>query len=663
MVASIGYGQNVTLYQNYSNGVHSFRWKVDDPHFWQAGIESGFLISKTNLNTGEIQEFEVQNTTRKYLALGEASEDERYLLALLMADDMDQEGFLTRQFDDGEIDLSDVLLVRQVLSDYILNTNYLLIMESGFGWRDEDIVQNTRYRYQIKIDSLEETLLDYSFDFNTSEWQEPSLPEIEAKWGNKRVELNWRTKDLSNRFYAYELSQAINGGMFSVVDSLIANPSDTSAIEALQYIVRRQFLASNDTTYTFRIRGRDFLGMPSENYTEVSGKGNIGIGASPQIVTSDLLNTNKVDLEWSIYNQFEDQVEEWRIYVGQEWDGPYSADTLGILPEVRRLVRPLPYENNYFRVVAVDINEVEHSSFPMLVTHLDTTPPAIPGDFIGSIDSAGVVQLDWADNSEDDFYGYKVFFGFDTTAEMTLAHFKAFPSSEFRDTIGLKSMNRELYYKVTAIDNRNNRSAFSKIISLTKPDVIAPMEPNFHTQKSGTGEVTLAWYRSRSGDVVNQKLFRRAVSTETSWSLIKEWGPINIDTSFIDRGLTGLESYAYILTVTDSSGNTSLPSNPIVVKVLPNHSNLNLENWTLNEDKGRVIFEHAYEDQEIYEIRLFKQIENTKPFELSKLSLGDLEYIDLSVPKGKQVQYFIQVIYNDGFRSSFSQKKTVLIDD
>ena len=72
-------------------------------------------------------------------------------------------------------------------------------------------------------------------------------------------------------------------------------------------------------------------------------------------------------------------------------------------------IRPLPYEDNYFRIAAVDINGKEHSSFPMLVTHLDTLAPEIPQNLKGSIDSLGIVHLSWSKNYEKDFYGYKVF--------------------------------------------------------------------------------------------------------------------------------------------------------------------------------------------------------------------------------------------------------------
>lgn len=659
-------GQDIRLHQNYSEGVHSFRWQLESNSLWLKGVQNGFSVSKTNLNTGKIEKFDIQNTTSEYLTLGEASEDERYLLALLMAKDMDHEAFLTRQFDDGEIDLSDILLVRHLLSDYILNTNYQLIMESGFGWRDEDLDQNSSYEYEIFVNEGKTSAKEipiYSFVFDLTKWQATPLPEIEAKWGNKRVDLKWKTKEFNTKYYGYELSQAINSERFSVLDTLIVNPTDTSAIEALQYIVNRQFLDNNDSTYTFRLKGRDFLGLLSENYTDIIGKGRVGIGASPQIDRSVLLNTNRVLLEWSIYEQFADEVEEWRIYIGEQWAGPYSIDTLGISPGSTQVERPLPNEDNYFRVVAVDINEVEHSSFPMLVTHLDTTPPAIPTDLSGSIDSAGVVHLTWAENNESDFYGYKVFFGFDTTKEMTLAHNKALSGAIFQDTVGLKSINRSLYYKITSVDRRNNRSAFSKILALTKPDVIAPTEPNFHQHKGGPGQASLAWYRSSSGDVVNQRLFRKTLATESQWSLIQEWGPSSIDTSYIDQDLKGLESYAYLLTVTDSSGNTSLPSNPVVVKILPVHSEVNPGHWKVEAGQNRIIFQHNFEDQEIYEIRLFKQVGDNKPFELTKLKVGDFEFIDTSIIKGQEMIYFIQVIFDDGYRSPFSEHKVVIIEE
>ncbi len=58
------------LYQNFSQGVHTFRWLIDNSDLWQAGVENGFLLTKTNLESGKVEQFQLRNTTTKYFTDG-----------------------------------------------------------------------------------------------------------------------------------------------------------------------------------------------------------------------------------------------------------------------------------------------------------------------------------------------------------------------------------------------------------------------------------------------------------------------------------------------------------------------------------------------------------------------------------------------------------------
>lgn len=658
---NLGHAQDVIFYTNYTDNLLSIRWKINNANTWAETAKTGFLLSQRNITSGEIVEYKIP--ILKIRDANSSSETE-FLVANLLDDHEASVANLKELFPDGEIYENNRNVVRQDLVDYFLNFDYDLIMKSGFG--SESLIEiRGRYEYTLTnlIPQANAALnINASFIFDTNLPKEEELPALTSEWSNRRANLAWNTSNFNHQFFGYELQVSEDGGEFKTLDTLIINPQDTSILKSLQSSRYEHILKDNKTKYTFRIYGQDYLGKKSYNYSEVIGQGFMGIALSPEIEKSTLLSTNEVDLQWSILEQFLPEVAEWRLYLGENWDGPYELDSAMIDPSTLGLIRPLPYEQNYWRVAAVDRGGKEHSSFPMLVTHNDTIPPAIPTNLEAKIDTNGIVQLKWDQNYEKDFYGYKLFFGFDTTKEMTLANFKAFPESNFLDTIGLKSTNRDLFYKVTAVDKRNNRSPFSKIVKLVKPDILAPIAPNFYNYKSRPAGVFLAWHPSSSGDVIKQQLFRRNIDIETEWTLVSEWELNNIDSTFTDRELLPTNTYAYFVMAMDSSGNYSNPSRPAVVKTLPKHD-LDMQLWDISKlENNTVRFSHEFSDKEIHSIHLYKKQAGKSAFELAILDIDRRTYDDEVVKKNLSYSYFIKVYYLDGYETEFSEPKTIIYE-
>ncbi len=648
--------QELKIFAAYQDQTLSLRWVVKDASEWDQSLQNGFNIERKNLRTNEVTTYLSKNNTSKYLNIDPELGDPKFMVAFLLNPELVERKLWEETFPTSEFDNSTIINARKDLTDLFLNTNHDLILESGFGLDFSDLKQNTEYNFKISSNDH----LFGEINFNISENSNPSLPLLNAVWSNRQVNLKWETKSKNNYFYGYQIQKSKNKEPFQIIDSLIVNPLDTSENTVFHFIENNVFLDDNKAIYTFRLFGINYLGQITPTFSEISGHGNIGIGLSPLITESKQLKTNEVNLKWTINDSYYESVKEWKIYVSRQWDGPYDRDTFGISAQKREIKRPIPFEDTYYRVVAVDQNEEEYSSFPQLVVNLDTIPPAIPSEIKGKIDSAGVVSLSWNSNLEKDFYGYKVFFGFDTTTEMTLANFKAFHQPFFQDTIGLKSLNRDIYYKIISIDFRNNRSEFSEIIKLEKPDILAPVEPNFFLYKAGPEKADLAWHPSTSEDVIRQQLFRRLISTESDWKLIKEWTIGNMDTLFTDSDLIAFENYAYILIVEDGAGNTSSPSSPAVVTILPKHEEINLSQWSLSlTNEGSVEIHHEYEENNIDEIQIFKIIEEGKPFELAKLSTFQKVFLDSNISKEKSYQFFIRILYKDGFKSHFSERKSI----
>lgn len=656
-----GSTQDIDLHHHYSKGLLSLRWFVEDPSEWAKLVKSGFEVQLTNINNKSIETHKL-SSDRIY---SKVNSDEIYTyLSMVLDEDQATVKNLRLGFPEGEIYEHNLNDVRQDIVDYLLHFDYQLVMDAGFGIQLE---LDSLSEYKITVSKQSETdtqefILLTEWVFNPMNIDEPEIPEIKGQFSNKRVNLRWNTRNLNGKYYGYRLYESREGLPYELVDSLIINPQDTSSSVALHDSYFEHILEENKTLYSFKIHGVDYLGFESKKYAEVKGEGSKGLGISPVINRAQLLNSNEVKLVWELHEDFKDEVAEWKLYISEKWEGPYKLDTANIESFYREFTRPLPFEDNYWRVVGVDHNGIEHSSFPTLVTHLDTIPPATPTNLKAKIDTNGVVDLSWDQNYEKDFYGYKLFFGFDTTKEMTLANFKAFPESNFMDTVGLKSANRDLYYKVTAVDDRNNRSPFSKIVKLLKPDILAPASPNFYNYKSRPAGAFLAWHPSASGDVIQQQLFRRDIDNETEWSLINEWELPNIDSTFIDEDLVPTNTYAYFVMAKDSAGNYSSPSRPAVVKTLPKHD-LDITLWTVSKlENTEVSISHEFDDTEIHSIHLFKKQQDKVPYEVAILDTDQRTFEDDAIKRNVTYSYFIKVIYNDGYETPYSEPKSIIYE-
>src|SRR5690606_31469474 len=113
-------------------------------------------------------------------------------------------------------------------------------------------------------------------------------------------------------------------------------------------------------------------------------------------------------------------------------------------------------------------------SFPYLVQIADDTPPAIPGEIHGEIDSTGTVVLQWKANADADLLGYRVFRSNSPSDDPIEVTTRILSENTFLDTVKVRVLNREVYYRVVAVDQNYNTSEYSARIVLHRPDIIPP---------------------------------------------------------------------------------------------------------------------------------------------------------------------------------------------
>lgn len=650
-------GGLITFHKYQQDSLY-FRWTPRNASEWQKHLKTGYVLQKFEGSTLVMETEPVVPSYVYHQPYFQPDVEYYSIINSLFNIDQVEEEYVKETFPPDQFTEEEVLISRLILINFYISRNFEFIVKAGMGWADEEVRIGVNYKYVIKSVADPELRSDTIF-FNSERYVPAPAVPLEAEWGNSRVKLRWNTRAHKPHYYAYTLEKSNDGVLFNPLeDDIMINPMDTSALEVFHYMEWPDDFENNTDTHYYRLYGHDYFGHKSGVYSEVMGKGRDEIGLSPTIDRSDQIPDNLVHLKWSILEQFAGLVKSWRIYVGTDWDGPYVPDTLGLPAQTREMKCSIAFDVAYFRVVAVDEYDREYSSFPRMVMSQDTIPPAVPSGIEFEIDSMGVLNLKWKANDEKDFLGYKVFSSYDTTANFILRHEYFLDKPEFRDSVALQTELRFVYYKLIAVDERNNRSAFSEIIRVPIPDKLAPTEPQFYEFLPGKGMVYLKWYPSPSEDVVKQSLYRRAVDSEPGWRLIREWALSDMAFEYLDKEVTPFEDYAYILNVTDVSGLVSEPSTPVILHAFPDYSAFPLDDFRVewgNGDTGRVLLDFPLVD--IFRVDVYKNQLGEKPYLWRAVDDGRKELRDDEIKADHQYQYQVKVVFKDGTQTGFSGVK------
>jgi VCBS repeat-containing protein len=181
----------------------------------------------------------------------------------------------------------------------------------------------------------------------------------------------------------------------------------------------------------------------------------------------------------------------------------------------------------------------------------DTTPPADPTG-LSATPGDGQVSLDWADNSEPDLSGYRVYRS--TTSGSGYSQIASPGSSAYTDS-GVTN-GTTYYYVVTAVDTASNESGYSNEASATPTDSTPPAAPSGLSATAGDGQVSLDWNDNSEPDLANYRVYRSTTSG-SGYSQIASPG----SSAYTDSGVTNGTTYYYVVTALDTASNESGYSN------------------------------------------------------------------------------------------------------
>tara|TARA_R110002033_G_scaffold58464_4_gene108024 strand:- start:5966 stop:8038 length:2073 start_codon:yes stop_codon:yes gene_type:complete len=553
------------------------RWAVDAPIAWKKANAYGFLIERSTISkNGEavipIEKKQLFTTPLKPKPLAEweslATTDQN---AAVLAQALYGDSFETTVPNDnlGAIyAINDELEQRFTFALLAAEQNYEAAKLAGWAFEDNTAIQGENYLYTISVAiPHEESILIENGTIYTSLDMYEELPKpigFIGSFEDSRVTLRWNFHLLQHLYTNYVIERSDNNQNFEQLNGVpIFNAQDSKdgKSSSLSYTDS----IPNNKTFYYRIKGKTAFGETGPASASTSGKAMQSLGFAPRLSKKEIPTDTTAILYWDFDEKGNDLITGFEVRRANTDSGPFETVKKNIPAIERKTTINGLKRVNYFTIVALGKNGVESESYTALVQPVDSTPPAPPTGLNAVMDTMGIIQLNWDKNIEEDLSGYRIFTSNNPEAEFNEVTKTTFKGEAFVDTIPIKNLNQKLYFKLKAEDQRYNRSLFSELLIVDKPDVTPPSPPVIKDYKITSEGVQISWISSSSEDVVSHVLFRKAnADTNALWEQITEL-KIATDSIYIDKSITAAGLYTYTMVAKDKVGLESAPTDALTI--------------------------------------------------------------------------------------------------
>jgi len=296
----------------------------------------------------------------------------------------------------------------------------------------------------------------------------------------------------------------------------------------------------------------------------------------------------------------------------------------------------------------------------VLVQLIDSIPPDPPVNLKGSIDTTGKVTICWKANKEEDIYGYRVYRANDAGEEYSQITVAPVTDTCFTDSITLKTLTKSIFYKVMAIDIRQNHSAFSIPLQLTRPDRVAPVSPVFQSVRSSAEGVYLEWINSSSTDVKSCLLYRN-IPKSKEWKLIAAFDAKDSVTSYVDRDADSTAYNQYTLIDKDYDNLESDPAIPVEGKKIDTGVRPGIDKIFVDVDREKEQIKLGWKQPQgmVYRYVIYRAKGTDELAMYSSIAGNTNFFTDHNLQPNSVYQYCIRIMYADGGGSPFSEKTIV----
>ena len=634
------------------------RWEPKTWQEWQTSLKEGYQVKVfSGATKGSLKLMEtkvIKPATEKEWDVAIANQSDTLMREfyqgaqsfLYMAPELEEEIQNSLMDEPGKTKEENIGEFRLGYLVYSITYGMDMIEMAGLGFK-LNIDDNKIYRIEVSTNGHE----GYEFIYDPAKKNKRTLPKLSAEFGNKKVTLSWSTPDYKQQYFGYYLSKSDNGKKYKrVLDVPYVNILDTITTTPDAGLLKEELvLEKNYKDYWFKIKGMNYFGQESSIASIQKGYGFEELEVMPIISYSDQTLDNKAEINWTLDPSLNRLIDHFAIFRADERGGKYKI-VYDSIPAMSRTIKvPMEHNRNFFSVGIVPKDGRVVRSFPVYVMGQDTVAPITPQNFVGSIDSNGVVTFNWDRNLEEDLWGYKIFRSEFIEDEFAPMSSTPFIDTFFVDTINLNSLNEQMHYSIIALDKRNNRSPFSPTISLTRPDTIKPTPPLVRDVKFLEDSIKVVWAKSSSDDVEVHQLFRRELS-ENNWKMIAEISKKKNQNFFIDDKFELNKTYLYTITATDDANLVSLPSKPLKVRTASRKPKKAFKGFDVKFDEKKAASSISWQlidENKLEEIIVYRG-PNEAEISMYKILTPSEKEIVQDFEDNKNWYFIFKPIYNDG---------------
>ncbi len=648
----------------YKNSI-MLRWGVNTPTAWKYANKYGYIIERqTIVSNGELLLKPIikilNNVPLKPKPMMEWKEfTQKNNNAAIAAQALYGDNFdVGMKNGNGIISIlnqAQVLEQRFIFALYAADQDFEVAKFSGLGYVDTDVKPSERYLYTIKV-----ALPEGKYPIKTGgaylglsdHIPLPEPKEFTGIFKDKSVILNWNYGIIKKYYTNYIVERSEdNGTTFKALTKTpISNlgERENNPSNRMMYV---DSLFQNDKQYQYRIKGISPFGIQGPYSNVVKGEGITPLIHNPYIIENKVLDNGTVVLQWEFPKEGFGTLKSYELVRADTPKGIYTV----VNPSIHKTKTSVELSNlkpiNYFKIVAIGTDGTKRESFPKMIQPDDSTPPAIPTLITGDIDSLGVVRLQWKQNIEADFLGYRVFRANLKDDEFTQITFEPISNNTIIDTINIKTLNKKIYYKIQALDKRYNPSNFSKVIALNRPDIVPPSQPVFTSFKVEGNEVLLKWVTSASKDAVNTVVYRKERGSKLPWKFIKSLAlPKN---SYVDANTEPGKNYLYTILTVDESGLESEPVRPLKITISDNLPKPPITKFThtINREQEFIQLDWRYTVKNVEEFILYKGEEQKQPTLYKIFDKKENSFKDKNLLINTKYTYLLQAVFSSGAKS------------
>jgi len=528
----------------------------------------------------------------------------------------------------------------------------------GLRWVDRDVKPDGLYLYRIvALDPDHRDTAVIAVNRTLGPEEIPAAPTPQWEELERSVKLRWEVIPGSQAFTAFWIERSANGTEWLGLNRHPYMQGGSAAKPATEFFFT-DTTAGYGKAHRYRLRGITPFGETSGPSAAIVAMGRDRT-SPPNPVMKEVKDTRgTLTVYWDQPSGASD-LKGFRVEKVPTARGSFLPLHTGLLgASVRSFTDTSSYllGENHYLVYAVDTAGNEAVSMGGYGFLVDSIPPDPPTGLTGSIDSIGVVTVRWTMGSEPDILGYRVFMANAADHEFSNMTPEPIADTTWSDTITLKTLTSRIHYKVVAVDRNFNHSLVSTMLTLRKPDKVAPVAPVFSGFDVSDTAVVLSFVPSSSPDVMRYDLLRQ-VGQAGERSVIASWTPAEGKRTYRDTDVAGPEFYSYRLVVTDSAGNRTTCSSDALVRV---HQRLRKEKMNdvdahYDAATKSVTISWARPVSPVKHYVVYRAKDDSEPVSIGSATNTATTYSDRDLRGRGSYAYLVKAVYENGGSSPLSR--------